>query len=473
MFFTYIRRELRRRRKQAIVVALGLGLGIGLVVTVSAMAEGVRDSQGSVLRSLYGVATDATVTTQAQPGDGGGARFELNPGDESNAGEEFARDRVLTDPGLGTMSDEDVATIGAIDGVDAASGGLSLTSLHLEGTFAGPLDPGTVEIGEAPEVAPVDVSTFSIAGVDVTNRVVGAVTSTQIIRGRFFGEDESDTDVAIVDRSYAKQEKLTVGDTITIGGTDFDVIGISEAPAGGNAVNVAIPIARARELADLDEDAVNRIYVKATSSSEIASVKSAIEDAFPKATVTTADDLAAQVSGSLSAASNLAGELGRWLSLAALVAAFVIASLLTMSAVGRRVREFGTLKALGWRSRRVVGQVMGESLAVGLIGGVVGVGLGLGGIWLVNTFFPSLEATTGLTGLAGGPGGGQVVGPAGGGGLADALANTVSVPLNASVSLALIALAIGLAVLGGLVAGSFGGWRAARLRPADALRRVE
>jgi ABC-type antimicrobial peptide transport system permease subunit len=44
----------------------------------------------------------------------------------------------------------------------------------------------------------------------------------------------------------------------------------------------------------------------------------------------------------------------------ALVAAFLLAALLMMSAVTRRVREFGTLKALGWRSRRVVEQVMGE-----------------------------------------------------------------------------------------------------------------
>jgi ABC-type lipoprotein release transport system permease subunit len=263
---------------------------------------------------------------------------------------------------------------------------------------------------------------------------------------------------------------LKVGSTITIGGTDFEVIGISEAAAGGDGMNVAIPIARARELADLDDDAVNRIYVKATSSSEIAAVKSAIEDALPKATVTTAEDLAAQVTGSLSAASNLAGDLGRWLSIAALVAAFVVASLLTMSAVGRRVREFGTLKALGWRSRRVVGQVMGESLAIGLIGGLLGIGLGFGGAWLVNTFFPSLEASTGIAG----PGGAVFAGPGrGGGGLPEALSNTVSVPLNATVSLALVTLAIGLAVLGGLVAGTFGGWRAARLRPAEALRRVE
>jgi len=31
---------------------------------------------------------------------------------------------------------------------------------------------------------------------------------------------------------------------------------------------------------------------------------------------------------------------------------------------------------------------------------------------------------------------------------------------------------VGLAVLGGLVAGAFGGWRAARLSPAEALRSV-
>jgi putative ABC transport system permease protein len=34
-------------------------------------------------------------------------------------------------------------------------------------------------------------------------------------------------------------------------------------------------------------------------------------------------------------------------------------------------------------------------------------------------------------------------------------------------------LAIGLAIAGGLLAGAAGGWRAARLRPAEALRSAE
>ena len=62
MFFTYLRRELRRRMRQAVFIALGLALGIGLVITVTAAATGVKNAQGTVLKALYGVGTDVTVT---------------------------------------------------------------------------------------------------------------------------------------------------------------------------------------------------------------------------------------------------------------------------------------------------------------------------------------------------------------------------------------------------------------------------
>jgi ABC-type antimicrobial peptide transport system permease subunit len=48
----------------------------------------------------------------------------------------------------------------------------------------------------------------------------------------------------------------------------------------------------------------------------------------------------------------------------------------------------------------------------------------------------------------------------------------VAVHLSAAVSANVILLAVVLAVAGGIVAGSFGGWRAARLRPAAALAKV-
>jgi ABC-type lipoprotein release transport system permease subunit len=48
-FFTYLRRELRRRMRQAVVIAAGLALGIAPVITVTAMSSGVRAAQGMVL----------------------------------------------------------------------------------------------------------------------------------------------------------------------------------------------------------------------------------------------------------------------------------------------------------------------------------------------------------------------------------------------------------------------------------------
>ena len=167
----------------------------------------------------------------------------------------------------------------------------------------------------------------------------------------------------------------------------------------------------------------------------------------------------------------------------------------------RRMRQ-AVFIALGWRSRRIVGQVMGEARAIGIIGGVVGVALGLAGAELVTKLSHPLTATVGQTtgsatpggarqfgfpGAGGGggggggfPGGGGGTGGSGGGGgspfasfrSAEATAHTVAVHLVASVSTGVIILAVVLAVAGGIIAGTFGGWRAARLRPADALSKV-
>jgi putative ABC transport system permease protein len=74
--------------------------------------------------------------------------------------------------------------------------------------------------------------------------------------------------------------------------------------------------------------------------------------------------------------------------------------------------------------------------------------------------------------MAGGPGGAPTAGGPFGDRLADAASSTTEVVLNAPVTLSVVAIAIGLAVLGGLLAGAIGGWRASRLRPAEALRSV-
>jgi putative ABC transport system permease protein len=108
---------------------------------------------------------------------------------------------------------------------------------------------------------------------------------------------------------------------------------------------------------------------------------------------------------------------------------------------------------------------MGEALVIGVIGGAAGIGIGYGAAAIVQAVAPPLTASTisasqaaGRTGFA--PSGASA-------------AHTVSVHLTAPVTLGAVALAVVLAIAGGLIAGSVGGWRAVRLRPAAALSRVE
>jgi putative ABC transport system permease protein len=485
MFFTYVYRELRRRHRQALLTALGLAVGVALVVTVTAYASGVHQAQNKVLSSLYGVGTDITVKKTATLGGQGMGprRIDMNPGSQSKQGTKFSRDAITATPGQEALAATKVTGIAGLSHVSTVAGALQLTSMHVSGQFAkafsngsqsgGALSGGSGS-GSVPQPsasqAPINISSFSIAGVDVSQTGLGPLSTATASSGRTLTSSDAKAKVIVVDKSYARQKKIAVGDTMKINGTTLEVVGIvAQSGTSASSSNVYMPLAEAQKIADL-KGKVNVIYVRADSAKNITTVKSEIKSSMKKATVTTAKDLADQVSGSLASASSLADRLGKWLAVAALVAAFLVASLLTVAAVSRRVREFGTLKALGWKSRRVVGEVLGESVVQGVVGGVLGAAFGVGGAWLITKFSPPLKATLGgsVQTPAGAPSGaGGVIQHLFGGG------NTVTVQLGAPVSLNLVLLAVGLALAGGLLAGALGGWRASRLRPADALRRLD
>src|SRR5215470_15454655 len=399
-FLTYLRRELRRRMRQAIFIALGLALGIGLVVTVTAASAGVRKAQSQVLKSLYGVGTDVTVTGKAPKPPSrvsgppkNGQTFTIGPGGAevcANGKCHNAAGRTidnLDSTSYSPIRQSEVAAIARLKDVKAVAGGLALsdTSITIPKHF-----------GQAGGALPTPAS-FSVQGTDTSHASLGPLSSGTITAGRTLRAADANSNVAVVDAGYARSHKLRVGSTVRIVGHEFTVIGIVEQPQSGSPPQVYIPLARAQALGKASgksmKDDVNAIYVTATSAANIPAVQHEIESLLPNATVTSASSLAKQVTGSLSSTARLANDLGRWLSVLVLISAFTVASLLTMAAVARRVREFGTLKALGWRSRRIVAQVMAESLTVGVIGGAAGVGVGFAGAAIITAVAPKLTAT--------------------------------------------------------------------------------
>ena len=485
-YLRYIAAELRRRKGRTILTALGLAVGVGLVVTVTALSRGLDDAQAEVLEPLTGVGTDMSV---ARPitidTEGGEAEFGIGPESLSpkeqrqlqrenggpqvdlmnrgKPGEKFTDQNFMTTDL--SFPEREADEVAALEGVEGVSGALTLNSIEVSGRV--PEETGEPQIfragpggAEGPES--IDINESSVTGLDARRSDLAPVTRGQVSEGRYLRSGA--TDEALVSLTYAEQEGIALGDDVEIGGRSFEVVGITDPPLGGESSDYYVPLKTLQKLSDR-EGRINVLSVRATSSDEVADVATEIESTFNGSEVTTAADLADRVSGSLTDAQDLSDKLGIALAAIGLGAAFLIASLLTLSAINKRTRELGTLKAVGWRQWLVIRQITGESVLQGVIGGIAGAVIGIGGAALIGALGIDLEASVEAAQ--------QTLGPPGAFGQGQVEAGSSTVSLDAPVDPALLLLAIGLAVLGGLIAGLVGAARAARLRPAEALRSVE
>lgn len=490
-YLTYIVDELRRRRGRTILTSLGIAVGIGLVVTVSSLSNGIDRAQQEVLKPLTGVGTDASVTRPLLA-EGDGERFSTGGNqlgrpqlsskerkllieenksqrvpltEMGDPGEKFETDRFISATQLSFPSKE-VDEIEKLPGIKDASGALTLNVIHLEGTIPedtqGSRGRGGGFGGGPPES--VDTSSFSAAGVDVKKPDIAPLTPGQITEGKYLSTDPKQRE-AVLNKSYAGRSGISIGDKTKIGGKSFKVVGLSSPPIGGQASDFYVQLSELQKLSDR-KGRVNVVQVRANDAAAVAGLPIEIDKVLPGAQVTTSEELADRVGGSIIDAKSLSDKLSLALSVVALIAAVMIASLLTLSSVSKRMYELGTLRAVGWSRWKVVRQVAGESLVLGLIGGALGIVLGIAGIVVIDAIGPSLTATVTAPDSPAGPigaifGQGQVA------------AGSERVTIDASLSVGLLGAAIGLAVIAGLIAGAIGGLRAARLRPAEALRQVE
>jgi putative ABC transport system permease protein len=314
----------------------------------------------------------------------------------------------------------------------------------------------TLEQVVDPPQTDIESASYTIAGVQTNATEMGVVTPAQVTKGRFLSRGRE----ALVSAAHAARHSLKVGSTLNLNWTKFEVVGLVQPPLGGQGADVYLPLGQLQKLAG-QEGLVNVVLVRADDSSSVGKAEESIAAAYSEAEVATSKQVADRISGSLVDAADLSHSLGLALSIVAAAAAFLLAALLALSSVGKRVRELGTLKALGWTQGKVVRQVAGESLAQGILGGLAGIALGLIVIALINAFGPTLTASSTTGGFT-------VFGVEQ---AAETASRTVSLtaPAEASILLA----GFGLALLGGLLAGAAGALRAARLRPADALRAVE
>src|ERR1700736_4816457 len=526
---TYVARELSRRWGRTLTTVIGLAFGVALVVPVAAVSEGLHGIQATALNPLSRIGTDLLVTRSVRsvPGtplnsaDSQALDAEQTAAEEAalidlsllgKPGDRFERDFFLPARQL-TFSEDTAIALARVPGIAAVATSLTLVANHREGTVPTIMaqfkpQPQTIDIAPAtpaelaaiskcqeqliqsgrnrpqdlfsclpermrhvqvrqevirqvinPPETDINTTGFSIAGVDLASPNMGLLTPSQITRGGFFGRGSAEKEV-VLDEAYAARKGLSVGSMLSLNGTSFTVVGLAQPPLGGLTADVYMSLPQLQQLSGRI-GRINAVMIRVDRAADVDRVSRAIEAAFPGARVASAKALAAQVTGSLVDVSRITDQMGRVVALVVLAAAFLIASLVTLSSVAKRVRELGTLRALGWRKSRVVRQIVAESLLEGIAGGVLGVMLGVLATVSIAWFTPPLQATAAPWSDP------SAVGEQ----LTQGVAHQ-TFHLEPRISLLLVLLALVLAILGGLIAGIAGSIRAARLRPADALRKL-
>lgn len=182
----------------------------------------------------------------------------------------------------------------------------------------------------------------------------------------------------------ARNFDKTVGDTFHLAGSRYRIVGIYETGVSLEDGGGVISLRDAQSAFD-KRDKVTYFSLKVDDVADIPAVRAAIEERW--------SDLAVTRTGEATRSDEfleLYRSMGLFIGLFTAVVGGLGMMNTTLMSVLERTREIGVLRALGWSRRRVVGMILGEALLLAGLGGLLGIGLGLGLMRLLQSI-PAVE----------------------------------------------------------------------------------
>jgi len=368
-------RSISRRKFRSALTTLGVVIGISTIVSLMTLGYGMRHQVETTLNEILGAGIIVSSS-------GGGVDIP-----------EYVQSFILQVPGVNEcvpvittmmkMGEEPILTVG-IDPDQA------LKLYHV-----------TLEEGEIPEKEEGDAVVFGV--------------------------------------STASRFGIKVNDTVTLSPTSggksktFKVVGLLRSVGAGEMdIGCFMSLESAQDLLGKG-GYVSAFLVRLQDPQLGEEVEQALKQMFPKAEITRQEELMRQIDRIMNIIN------GVLLALAAIslgVGGLGILNTVMMSVHERR-REIGMLKAVGAERWHVLLLFLSEALIISLIGGGIGCGLGLAGVYLIQWFVSTLG-----------------------------LKLTIPLLISPSVLATAILIAAGI----GVIAGLYPSWQAANVPPVEALR---
>ncbi len=261
---------------------------------------------------------------------------------------------------------------------------------------------------------------FIVHGVDPTE---GYLPHYRVTEGRTIQRPGE----LILGRMAANKLKKSTGTNLRLAGQTFNIVGIFETGLSYEDTGAVLILRDAQRIFGKPRQ-VSFLGISVYDPGRAAAVAADLEQRYPEVMVARTADLSSRMQDFATMDAVFSALMGLML----LVGGIVMMNVMLMS-VFERTHELGVLRAVGWRSGRVLRMIMTEALALSLLSAVAGIGIGMG-LNALLSFVPDYGDVLGAIYVAGD------------------LARV-------------LAMAVGLGVVGGLLPA----WRAVRLRPIEAL----
>lgn len=323
-YFKLILKNPFRNKTRSLLAIIGIAIGIATIVALGLITASLEDSTETTLKE-----GSAEITA-------------------TKIGSSLASSS-------GNLNESYVEELSKIDGVEKTAGMLESTVID------------TSKSSDSSRYG------FSLYGAKTDDLSIVGINN---INGSVFNENENEL---IVGKNLAEEENYTIGDKVDVYGKEFKITGIYETGSIFYDSAMYTGLSKLQNLTD-NEEKISSISIKIKKDANLTTVNDKIKNEYNDTLRTiTAEEMTQTIDDTLGMINSATTAIE---ALAIIIGGLGVINTMMMT-VFERTREIGVLKSVGWSKKRILSMIMGESIVLTIISGIIGSILGVLAVFIL------------------------------------------------------------------------------------------